>query len=216
MPLSEFSFSFSTSWPALGPPSEPFWLLPLASFLPVCYLSFSSIFLPLLLSVVTPSRHPPDCSSYPLCRSLHPLFVFSLGPFSLYLDSFPFIRPTALIFSFSLVCFYCSGIDTCGVTYRRSETMQSRGSQEINTGKRLGGGTNWSVCWQDPAVGPWHFPPYSVETEIAGRDLGREKDSTARTLWKEEEVFLVTWSPFLLTAMPLEEGSYNLVGENLL
>ena len=130
------------------PPSEPLWLLHFASFLPVCYPSFSSIFLPLLLSVILPSHHPPDCFSYPLCCYLHPLFVFSggLSP-SVWILS----HPTALISAFSPVCFCCWGLDTRGVTYRISETTQPWGSKEINTMKRLGGGTDWSICWHHAA-----------------------------------------------------------------
>lgn len=88
-----YFLSLST-WSALDPLSELFCLLPFVSFFPVCHLSFSPIFLPLLLSVVLPSHHPPDCFSYPPSHSLHPLFVFSQGPFSLHLDSLPFTHPS--------------------------------------------------------------------------------------------------------------------------
>lgn len=112
---SSYFLSLST-WSALGPLSEPLWLLRFSSFFPVCHLSISPIFLPLLLSVVLPSHHPPDCFSYPPCHSLHPLFFpRGLSP-SVWILSLSSIHTTALISSFSPVCFCCSGLGTCGVT----------------------------------------------------------------------------------------------------
>lgn len=73
--------SLSTSWSAFSPPFEPLWLFSFTPFLPVCCLSFFSIFAPLLLSVVLPSHHPLDCFFLPPLLLLPP-FVLSLGPFS--------------------------------------------------------------------------------------------------------------------------------------
>lgn len=113
--------SLSTSWCAFSPPFEPLSLFYLTSFSPVCCLSFSSIFLPLLLSVVLPSHHPLDCFFLP--PSVAPsTLCFVTGAFLPHLDSLPLTHLTALISTFSLLCFCCSRLDTCGVIYRTSET----------------------------------------------------------------------------------------------
>lgn len=81
MSLSKFSFLFYIMicpWSSFKASLTSPFLFP---------LSFSSIFLPLLLAAVLPSHHLPDYFSYSLCHSLHFLFVFSLDRFSLCLDS---------------------------------------------------------------------------------------------------------------------------------
>lgn len=121
--------------------------------LPSSCSSCCPLFFPLAILLIvfsTPSVTPPT-----LC------LFFLWGLSSLHLDSLPFIHPTALISAFSPVCFCCSGLDTCGVTDKTSETTQSWGSKETNTGKRLGGGTDWSVCWHHaarPSSGSPTFP----------------------------------------------------------
>lgn len=149
MPLSKFSFFFSplsTSRSALGPPPESLWFLPLASFLPVS----------------DPSSCPSCCLLlFPLAILLIVLPTCSVAPSTLCFFSEAFLPPSGFSpFQPShcpYFCFLPSLLSLLSTKHLWSD-LQDKWNHAVvgqqgnkHREERLGGGTDWSVCWHHAA-----------------------------------------------------------------